>query len=217
MREAHDRQGPIDLEAGPTASSSARPSTPLPQSQKQQPQTSAAATSASVHFRELRIEDISELKELQRALFPVHYNDSFYQRLFTEGHFTLVGVTPSEEIVAVASARIMEPLAADMQREAYIMTLGVKETHRRQGLGRRSMDHIIRVLRAHAACEIASLHVKTENAAAVSFYQGYGFSIDPDNGFCRDHYLIHGKQYHAYRFTFSLRRTWTDMLGCSLL
>ena len=94
-----------------------------------------SAVAAEVLFRELRVEDVEELKQLQRTLFPVQYSDNFYMRLLSEGHYTIVGVTRSGgwlgtgEIVAVASTRIVQAdsnEATPGQREAYIMTLGVK-------------------------------------------------------------------------------------------
>ena len=38
---------------------------------------------------------------------------------------------------------------------------------------------------------------------ALRFYERYGFVVDPD-GFCKDHYLIEGVLYDAYRLTYSL-------------
>ena len=111
------RQASSDLEAGPSTSEA------------------AAASDDEIIFRELAEPDLPELKDLQRGLFPVQYSDNFYMRLLSEGHFTTVGVTRSGgwlgtgEIVAVASTRIVQAdsnEATPGQREAYIMTLGVK-------------------------------------------------------------------------------------------
>lgn len=39
----------------------------------------------------------------------MRYSDSFYDRLFTDGHYTAVGCTVSDgEIVAVAAVRIVQ-------------------------------------------------------------------------------------------------------------
>ena len=111
------RQASSDLEAGPSTSAP------------------TAAADDEIIFRELREPDLPELKDLQRGLFPVQYSDNFYMRLLSEGHYTIVGVTRSGgwlgtgEIVAVASTRIVQAdsnEATPGQREAYIMTLGVK-------------------------------------------------------------------------------------------
>lgn len=108
----------------------------------------STASDGAVHitFRDLQQEDIPGLMELQRALFPVQYQESFYNRLFSDGYYCLVGVTSSGEIVAVASARVVPAGAAgeaQSPKEAYIMTLGVKA--RREAA------------RAHAACLTAAL------------------------------------------------------------
>ena len=42
-----------------------------------------------VKFRSLRHEDIPALRDLQLALFPVRYTDSFYSRLFSYGECLL--------------------------------------------------------------------------------------------------------------------------------
>lgn len=51
-----------------------------------------------VRFRNLEPDDLPALQELQRGLFPVRYNDSFYTRLFSQGHYTLVGVTTPRNV-----------------------------------------------------------------------------------------------------------------------
>jgi len=81
-------------------------------------------TESEIAFRELQARDVIELRELQLALFPVRYSDSFYDRLFTDGYYTAVGCTVSDgEIVAVASVRIVQrgddaPAAQRNLREA---------------------------------------------------------------------------------------------------
>ena len=84
------------------------------------------------------------------------------------------------------------------------MTLGVNETHRRRGLGTRAIREIIHMLRERTPVEPILLHVKTENAGAVAFYQRLGFRIDEATGFSENHYLIDGKHYHAYELTYAM-------------
>ena len=59
----------------------------------------------------------------------MQYTESFYTKLFTPGHFCLVGITAQGELITVASARVIEgeqPTDVQQPNEAYIMTLGVK-------------------------------------------------------------------------------------------
>ena len=44
---------------------------------------------------------------------------------------------------------------------------------------------------------------RVSRIGALRFYERYGFIVDPD-GFCKDHYLIEGVLYDAYRLTYSL-------------
>eukprot|EP00326_Haptolina_ericina_P002922 CAMPEP_0181223656 /NCGR_PEP_ID=MMETSP1096-20121128/30669_1 /TAXON_ID=156174 ORGANISM="Chrysochromulina ericina, Strain CCMP281" /NCGR_SAMPLE_ID=MMETSP1096 /ASSEMBLY_ACC=CAM_ASM_000453 /LENGTH=113 /DNA_ID=CAMNT_0023316605 /DNA_START=111 /DNA_END=452 /DNA_ORIENTATION=+ len=100
---------------------------------------------SEVVFRDLDEADLPSVKELHRALFPVQYSDSFYTRLFAEGYFCLVGEFEGE-VIAVASARAVDQNGQEA-RDAYIMTLGVREDYRRLHLGSRSMDAILELLR----------------------------------------------------------------------
>jgi len=83
------------------------------------------------------------------------------------------------------------------------MTLGVKESQRRRHLGNRVLRECLELVVAHVPCDVATLHVKSDNLGALRFYERYGFIVDPD-GFCKDHYLIEGVLYDAYRLTYSL-------------
>ena len=91
---------------------------------------------AQITFRDLEHGDIPELMLLQRDLFPVQYTESFYSKLFSPGYYCLVGHTSIGELVAVASARVLEsdrPHDMQLANEAYIMTLGVKVRAPRAG------------------------------------------------------------------------------------
>lgn len=164
------------------------------------------ATSANTHvwFRDLRRDDVQALQELQLKLFPVQYNHNFYHRLFSYDHFCIVGVDMSGAIVAVASARVIdtdsmnEPLK---QVQGYIMTLGVRESHRRLGLGARALDEICKLLRQRTSCAVIMLHVKGANTAAIAFYESQGFVRDgPEDGLLRNHYDLDGRWWDAYQY-----------------
>jgi len=169
----------------------------------------ASSSEGNIHFRDVEERDIPGLMELQRGLFPVQYTESFYTKLFTPGYYCIVGVAPDGEIVAVASARVVDfQSAQELQsvREAYIMTLGVKESYRRKKLGSKVMELIFRLLRASTHCEYAGLHVKTLNTAAVKYYERLGFVCDHSmGGYLPNHYYIDGKHWDAYRYTRPLR------------
>lgn len=140
-----------------------------------------------------------------------------------------------EIVAVVSARAIAFATAHEQQssREAYIMTLGVKvrstirkakrppspsvsltrafvagaaqDSYRRQRIGMKLMDIIFCELRAKTDCEYATLHVKTINRAAVSYYEKLGFTCDPQSGFLPSHYYIDGQHWDAYRYTRPLR------------
>ena len=200
--------------------------------------TSAAAdTPLHVLFRDLEEADIPAVRELQSALFPVQYPDSFYARLFDPGYYCQVGVLADGLMVTVASARFLDgsqPAAngsssssgnrqrvdVDGSREAYLMTLGVREGYRQRKLGSRAMEQILKILARQTKAEYAALHVKAANRAAVKFYEALGWECNPVDGYLPSHYYIDGRNWDAYRYTRSLRSPISVMLrdlGCALL
>ena len=83
------------------------------------------------------------------------------------------------------------------------------------GLDAKMALSVIQLLRERTDCVAAELHVKAENAGAMSFYKRFGFEIDPEHGFSRDHYYIEGHNYHAFymRYSFVPRRNrWCTLL-----
>lgn len=77
-------------------------------------------------------------------------------RLVGTGYFTLVGFTAEAEMVAVASARMVDDNDQPLRNTAYIMTLGIKETHRRRGLGTRAIQLILELLATQTPCALAT-------------------------------------------------------------
>lgn len=67
---------------------------------------------------------------------------------------------------------VLARLAAD---EAEILTIAVARAHRRQGLGWKLMDAVLRELHRQRA-EALFLEVDETNAAAIALYRRFGFS-----------------------------------------
>lgn len=184
------------------------------------------SASGNVFFRDLRRADLPELMELQSQLFPVQYNRNFYDKLFMYGHHCIVGVDSSGTVVAVASARVIEYEKSGArlpQVQGYIMTLGVRQSHRRLRLGSRVLDEICKLLRTRTAAEVVMLHVKGANTAAVAFYESHGFLPDgPNGGLLAEHYELEGRMWDAYQYLRPLAipfipRMRERLEGCAIL
>ena len=167
--------------------------------------SASAAASAQVTFRMLRRDDLPQVMQLHRDLFPVQYTDAFFDKLFTTGYFCQVGLSDETgEVITVASARVVDYMDPDAipTNEAYIMTLGVRPSHRRLGLGARQMEQLMKLLRAKTRCTHVALHVKAANLAACAFYDGLGFTCNAYAGdLLPNHYFLYGEFWDACKYS----------------
>jgi ribosomal protein S18 acetylase RimI-like enzyme len=60
----------------------------------------------------------------------------------------------------------------------YVMTVGVLAPHRGAGIGTRLLRHALNEGSADAYIVEAYLHVQTNNAEAIAFYERFGFERD---------------------------------------
>jgi ribosomal protein S18 acetylase RimI-like enzyme len=173
----------------------------------------------TIVYRDITVADIPSVDELQCQLFPVRYSESFYQRLFTPGHYTVLACSQSGRIIGIASARTVADeivgTGSGETREGYIMTLGTHEAFRRLGVGSELLRRIMATLRS-ISCTVAALHVKSLNVAACRFYERHSFRPDPNGGWYPGHYLIGGVQYDAYRLICPLSTSWVSWLATKL-
>ena len=113
------------------------------------------------------------------AISALHQED--FHRPWTDGEFsslleqdTVFGFTAREtgQGDKVPAGFVLARLAAG---EAEILTIAVARAHRRQGLGWRLMDAVLRELHRERA-EALFLEVDELNAAAIALYRRFGFS-----------------------------------------
>eukprot|EP00906_Rhabdomonas_costata_P026479 RCo037695 len=146
---------------------------------KHPPASSGEGTRAEengIIFRPLTWEDVPELASLQRHLFPVCYNEAFYQSLFA-ADVRAVLACHNNQIVGVATGRTHPPRSCnEFESDAYIITLGVHQQYRRLHLGSQLLMRLHRMLE-DSGCPAVFLHCKADNYAAISFYQRHGYTI----------------------------------------
>jgi predicted N-acetyltransferase YhbS len=83
----------------------------------------------------------------------------------------------------------------------YILTVAVHETHRRQGLATRLLHACIDYAKRDKQCGVVYLHVITNNAPALAFYQRNGFAHVKT---CYNFYRIDGCNYNAFLYALYL-------------
>jgi ribosomal-protein-alanine N-acetyltransferase len=127
-----------------------------------------------ISLRDYRDLDIEAMFRLDIACFAPEFRfDREAMRAFAEepSAITLVAEQMDGELVGFAIIHIERSLAA---RWGYVVTLDVAEEWRRQGLAGKLMREV-EVRTVAAGARWMELHVFTENAAAINFYEHLGY------------------------------------------
>jgi ribosomal protein S18 acetylase RimI-like enzyme len=121
------------------------------------------------------------LRTLNTAIFPVIYQDKFYQQVVANNcgytflaHFDGI-------VVGTVCCRLEHLSAVKDQKDRgcklYIMTLGVLAPYRRLKIGSTMLKKILELASKNKNIMEVQLHVQTNNEEAIAFYKNFGFSI----------------------------------------
>ncbi|KAK1665572.1 hypothetical protein QYE76_053731 [Lolium multiflorum] len=121
----------------------------------------------------LRDKNVMQLKKLNTALFPVRYNDKYYQDAIASKDFSKLAYY-SDICVGAIACRLEKKEGGAVC--VYIMTLGVLAPYRGLGLGTKLLNHVFDLCAKQNIPEIY-LHVQTNNDDAIAFYKKFGFEI----------------------------------------
>jgi len=121
----------------------------------------------------VRDKNVMQLKKLNTALFPVRYNDKYYQDAIASKDFSKLAYY-SDICVGAIACRLEKKEGGAVR--VYIMTLGVLAPYRGLGIGTKLLNHVFYLSAKQNISEIY-LHVQTNNDDAIAFYKKFGFEI----------------------------------------
>lgn len=165
-----------------------------------------AKAQLQINFDTVREKNIEQLRVLNRAIFPINYNEKVYQDILACGEVTqlayhndvLVGAigcrlekTPQ---VGQRDASIKRTLCRQVAMKhntnpspfripfqgpkLYIITLGVLAPYRGMGVGARLLEKSLSVVETSLPeVKEACLHVQSNNEEAIAFYSKFGFQV----------------------------------------
>ncbi|XP_003744851.1 probable N-acetyltransferase san [Galendromus occidentalis] len=114
-----------------------------------------------------------QLKCVNSVVFPVIYNDKFYQNVLEKGELTKLAYC-NDIVVGAVCCRID---TVGNQRKLYIMTLGCLAPYRRLGIGSVMLKHVLQYVENDGNFDSIYLHVQVNNDSAIEFYKKFGFQI----------------------------------------
>ena len=144
----------------------------------------------------MTVEDIAQVADIERESFPSAWPQTAYRRELTNkiARYTVISElrdaplpTPSAGVWG-AIRRIVgaEPAPSDeyllgfigvwlMAGEAHVVTVAVRQSHRRMGIGERLLIAAIEQAMEYDQ-EVVTLEVRASNDAARRLYEKYGFN-----------------------------------------
>ncbi len=125
----------------------------------------------NIRLEPLRLKDLKRCAELERVIFGNDdpWSESMFRSELNEGHY-YVGAFVDGELVGYAGMSLI----GGRDLEASVHNIAVDPAWRRRGVGRALLNALLdRANEAHAP---VFLEVRTDNDAAITLYEKYGFS-----------------------------------------
>ncbi|XP_050390569.1 N-alpha-acetyltransferase 60 [Patella vulgata] len=165
-----------------------------------------------VQLRFLCPGDLVEVKKLCADWFPIEYPDSWYDDITSSSRFFSLAATYHSRIIGLIVAEIKPKVKLNKEdadilatcfpptvQVAYILSLGVVEDFRRNGIASLLLDSLLSHLttKEFFNCKAVYLHVLESNGDALRFYERRNFR---PHSFLPYYYFIQGKSRHGYSY-----------------
>ncbi|XP_057450189.1 histone acetyltransferase MCC1 isoform X1 [Lotus japonicus] len=173
---------------------------------------------SKICYRPIRPSDIDILEHIHGRLFPIRYENAFFQDVVNGQDIVSWGAVDrsrpdgqSDELIGFVTARVVlakESEIVDMlgydsaktdQTLVYVLTLGVVEAYRSHGIASSLIREVINYASSIPTCRAVYLHVISYNIAAINLYKKMSFKcVRRLQGF----YLINGRHYDSFLFLY---------------
>lgn len=129
-------------------------------------QTPHPVAEGGVYLRPMTLADLPAVLRLERVCQPIPWPAWFFRRLL-RGHASCWVVSQNGTTLGFGVVR-------RQAARAHVMNLCIAPGHRRHGLGRRLLLHLLTVAR-HDGAMHAWLEVRPDNRRAIALYKRLGF------------------------------------------
>ncbi|KAK9502810.1 hypothetical protein O3M35_011514 [Rhynocoris fuscipes] len=170
----------------------------------------------NLQLRFLCPSDLPEVRALCRNWFPIDYPYVWYEEITSNPRFyslaavyegVIVGLIVAEikpyTKLCPADRNILSSCFSKTSSVAYMLSLGVSENYRRNGIASLLLDNLVSHLTAPENCECKALflHVLTTNKPAIRFYENRKFRL---HSFLPYYYSIKGTRRDGFTYVLYL-------------
>lgn len=151
-----------------------------------------------ITVRKAGISDAYSLYTCNKALLPIYYSVDEYL------YFTVL--SPYKEVlVAEKDKRLCGYILAEYDGKfMHVLSFGVYPEWRRQGVGKKLMDELVKVAKTNKGTDTLSLNVHVENISGLAFYEAYGFKkVETISNYYRG--ALKAKSQDAYRLEYPFK------------
>lgn len=126
------------------------------------------APAAALRARDMRRADLRAVMEIERSSYGFPWSEGVFRDCLRIGYECRVAIDADDAIIGYG-------LLSTAVDEAHILNLCVDPDHRRQGVARYMLEHLLDVA-ASAGMRTMLLEVRPSNIAALDLYASLGFS-----------------------------------------
>ena len=120
-----------------------------------------------IHIREMTLEDIEQVYDLEKSIFSIPWSKNSFESSVKNKNTLFIVAEEEGEILGYLGMYIFS-------EEADISNVAVSKQYRRQHIAKQMMDDIL--LKAQAAgVKHVTLEVRETNVAAIKLYENMGF------------------------------------------
>uniref|UniRef100_T1JBL5 N-alpha-acetyltransferase 60 n=1 Tax=Strigamia maritima TaxID=126957 RepID=T1JBL5_STRMM len=171
---------------------------------------------SALQLRFLNPEDRNEVQNLCTEWFPIEYPESWYREITHSAKFYSLAAIYEHRIIGLIVAELKPNGKCHKEDQgilshhfpngtqlAYILSLGVVQDYRRNGIASLLLDNLIAHLTHsdNAQCKAIYLHVLTSNTTAIKFYERRHFKLHTYLPF---YYSINGIAQDGYSYVLYL-------------
>lgn len=126
------------------------------------------APAAALRARDMRRADLRAVMDIERRSYGFPWSEGVFRDCLRIGYECRVAIDADDAIIGYG-------LLSTAVDEAHILNLCVDPDHRRQGVARYMLEHLLDVA-ASAGMRTMLLEVRPSNIAALDLYSSLGFS-----------------------------------------